>query len=264
MRAVTITSPTTQPCARSTPPSVSSPARAATASLPTTITPTTSASAPATTAVAPMPGSDALAGVDLSLAPFVQLPAARNAMAWRTEDDALYIAGQRGQVWRLIDGVVQPDLVLDLTQEVAPNFSELGLLGIAFSPIDRRLYVDFTDTNIVSHVVSFIVTDGHALLSTPSSNCSHCPRPGSVITEATWSSTIRAASTLVSVTATVPTKPKTSDLCAAASFGSRRTADNPVTMCLLTIPSWPRWRSPRDMGEGVPESMAIQHRSTNR
>ena len=116
---------------------------------PTTNPPTTP---PLTTA--PTPTSDQLGELTLSLQPYVSVPAP-DGVAWRTGDEGIYVAGQHGEVWRIIGGVVQPDLVIDLTNVVAPNYSELGLLGIAFSPKDQRMYLDYTDTAIVTRVVSY-------------------------------------------------------------------------------------------------------------
>jgi hypothetical protein len=49
--------------------------------------------------------------------------------------------------------------VLDLTARVSPHEpgSERGLLGLAFNPVDGRLFVYFTDVDVQSHVVSYAV-----------------------------------------------------------------------------------------------------------
>ncbi|GIV01124.1 MAG: hypothetical protein KatS3mg014_2739 [Actinomycetota bacterium] len=63
------------------------------------------------------------------------------AMAVRAGDDALYVAEKPGRVVALGD---EPRVVLDLTGRVSTG-SEQGLLGLAFSPDGRFLYVDLTD-----------------------------------------------------------------------------------------------------------------------
>jgi len=68
------------------------------------------------------------------------------ALAVRTGDPALYVAEKTGRVVAIRDGSVVPRPVLDLTREVSLG-AEQGLLGLAFSPDGRYLYVDFTDVN---------------------------------------------------------------------------------------------------------------------
>src|SRR5690606_27327527 len=50
--------------------------------------------------------------------------------------DLLYIVGQTGFIWVMVDGVMQPDLFLDI-DALVPNISgndERGLLGMALDP----------------------------------------------------------------------------------------------------------------------------------
>ena len=75
------------------------------------------------------------------------------AMAVRVDDRALYIAEKVGRVVALSPGSA-PKVVLDLTDRVSLG-SEQGLLGLAFSPDGRYLYVDFTDTEGDTHVTEF-------------------------------------------------------------------------------------------------------------
>lgn len=65
------------------------------------------------------------------------------AMAVRPGDDVLYVAEKPGRVVALREGR-EPRTLLDLTGRVSTG-SEQGLLGLAFSPDGRFLYVDLTD-----------------------------------------------------------------------------------------------------------------------
>ncbi len=81
------------------------------------------------------------------------------AMAVRTGDDALYIAEQVGNVVAIRGGRVDPTPVLDLTTQVTSG-GEQGLLGLAFSPDGRFLYVDYTDLQGNTNVVEFAMGAG--------------------------------------------------------------------------------------------------------
>jgi glucose/arabinose dehydrogenase len=82
-------------------------------------------------------------------------------MAVRSGDPALYVAQKTGAVVAVRDGSVDPVPVLDLTQEVSLG-SEQGLLGLAFSPDGRDLYVNYTDTNGDTRVTGYAMRDGRA------------------------------------------------------------------------------------------------------
>ena len=82
------------------------------------------------------------------------------AMAVRAGDDALYVAEKVGRVVA-ISPASDPRVVLDLTNRVSLG-SEQGLLGVAFSPDGRYLYVDFTDTEGDTHVAEFAFDDDGA------------------------------------------------------------------------------------------------------
>src|SRR5215218_5503100 len=76
------------------------------------------------------------------------------ALAVRKGNDALYVAQRTGEVIALRDGrAVQPP-VLDLSGEVSAG-GEQGLLGVAFSPDGRFLYVNYTDLEGDTHVMEF-------------------------------------------------------------------------------------------------------------
>ena len=82
------------------------------------------------------------------------------ALAVRSGDPALYVAEKVGRVVALADG--RTEVVLDLTQDVSLG-GEQGLLGLAFSPDGRFLYVDFTDVNGDTHVTEFRFRGGVAV-----------------------------------------------------------------------------------------------------
>ena len=103
------------------------------------------------TAPAPSPNRDlALVRVELEPVATLEQPL---AIAVRPGDPALYVAEKVGRVVAL-DGGAEPRTVLDLTGQVSLG-GEQGLLGIAFSPNGRFLYVDFTDTIGDTRVVEF-------------------------------------------------------------------------------------------------------------
>lgn len=76
------------------------------------------------------------------------------AMAVRPGDPALYVAEKTGSVAAIWGGTVDPAPVLDLSGQVSQG-GEQGLLGLAFSPDGRFLYVDFTDTAGNTHVTQY-------------------------------------------------------------------------------------------------------------
>ena len=85
------------------------------------------------------------------------------AMAVRPGDRALYVAEKVGRVVALSAGS-DPRVVLDLTHRVSLG-GEQGLLGLAFAPDGRYLYVDFTDTSGDTHVSEFAFDEGADLAS---------------------------------------------------------------------------------------------------
>jgi glucose/arabinose dehydrogenase len=87
------------------------------------------------------------------------------AMAVRPGSSGLYIAQKTGKVVHLRGGSVDPAAVLDLSGQVSLG-SEQGLLGLAFSPDGRELFVNYTDTNGDTHVTAFVMNGGRADLST--------------------------------------------------------------------------------------------------
>jgi glucose/arabinose dehydrogenase len=75
------------------------------------------------------------------------------AIAVRPDDPALYVAEKVGRVVAVEDGA-EPRTVLNLVGQVSLG-TEQGLLGLAFSPNGRFLYVNFTDTNGDTRVTEF-------------------------------------------------------------------------------------------------------------
>jgi glucose/arabinose dehydrogenase len=84
------------------------------------------------------------------------------AMAVRQGDTALFVAEQVGRVMAIRDGQVEGTPVLDVTSRVTSG-GEQGLLGLAFSPDGRFLYVNYTDgrgdTNVVEYAMNGNVAD---------------------------------------------------------------------------------------------------------
>src|SRR5437870_8915673 len=89
------------------------------------------------------PGPPRLASVHVRLKQVASVDGAL-AMAVRSGDPALYIASQGGHVVRLLNGRVAT--VLDLSGRIASG-GEQGLLGLAFAPDGRFMYVNYTDRN---------------------------------------------------------------------------------------------------------------------
>jgi glucose/arabinose dehydrogenase len=129
-------------------------APAATTAPPATAAPTTSA--PAGSGTAPATGDLARARVRLQEVARLESPV---GMALRKGDPAIYLIEQPGRVRTLRGGRVDPDPVLDLTSQIRSG-GEQGLLGIAFAPDGRFLYLDFTDTNGDTHIAEFAMRGG--------------------------------------------------------------------------------------------------------
>jgi len=89
------------------------------------------------------------------------------AMATRTNstDKALYVAEKTGFVMAIRSGKVDPTPVLDISGLVSQG-GEQGLLGLAFSPDARYLYVDYTDVNGDTVVAEYRVRSGRADVTT--------------------------------------------------------------------------------------------------
>ncbi len=105
----------------------------------------------------PSPDPARLAGarIDLRRIAVLEQPV---ALAVRPSDDALYVAEKVGRVVALRDDSAEPEVILDITGEVSQG-SEQGLLGIAFAPNGRFLYINYTDVAGHTHVSEFRTAD---------------------------------------------------------------------------------------------------------
>jgi glucose/arabinose dehydrogenase len=83
------------------------------------------------------------------------------AMSAPPAEDALYIAEKTGRVVAIRAGRVDPRPVLDLSDEVSGG-GEQGLLGVAVSPDDAFVYVNYTDREGNTHVTEFALRNGVA------------------------------------------------------------------------------------------------------
>jgi glucose/arabinose dehydrogenase len=86
------------------------------------------------------------------------------AIAIRAGDPSLYVAEKTGRVVAIRNGRVAGRPVLDLSGAVSLG-SEQGLLGLAFSPDGRYLYVNDTDVNGDTRVVQYTMRGDHAVVS---------------------------------------------------------------------------------------------------
>jgi glucose/arabinose dehydrogenase len=83
------------------------------------------------------------------------------ALAVRPGDPALYVAEKPGRVVAIRDGTVDPVPVLDVSSEVSLG-GEQGLLGLAFAPDGRFLYVNMTDVDGDTRIAEYAMVDGGA------------------------------------------------------------------------------------------------------
>ena len=103
----------------------------------------------------PDPASLAGARIDLRRVAVLEQPV---ALAVRPGEDALYIAEKVGRVVALRGDSAEPEVILDITGEVSQG-SEQGLLGLAFAPDGRFLYINYTDVSGHTQVVEFRTAD---------------------------------------------------------------------------------------------------------
>ncbi|MFN2589658.1 MAG: sorbosone dehydrogenase family protein, partial [Actinomycetota bacterium] len=96
-----------------------------------------------------------LAAVDVRFEPVAELDSPL-AMATREGDERLFVAGQNGVVWALVGGPGQaaPREILDIGDDITSG-GEQGLLGLAFSPDGRFMYLNFTDPDGHTNVVEY-------------------------------------------------------------------------------------------------------------
>jgi glucose/arabinose dehydrogenase len=110
----------------------------------TTTPPTTEDGAGSTTTFGPAASSAQFRRARVRLVQVAELQQPV-AMAVRPGDRAVYVAEQTGAVRALRGGKVDPTPVVDISDQVTAG-GEQGLLGLAFSPDGRFLYLNYTDT----------------------------------------------------------------------------------------------------------------------
>jgi glucose/arabinose dehydrogenase len=86
------------------------------------------------------------------------------AIAIRTGDPSLFVAEKTGRVVAIRDGHVVGRPVLDLSDAVSLG-GEQGLLGLAFTPDGRHLYVNYTDVNGDTRIVGYAMRGARAVVS---------------------------------------------------------------------------------------------------
>jgi len=86
------------------------------------------------------------------------------AIAVRPGDPSLFVAEKTGRVVAIRDGHVASSPVLDLSDAVSLG-GEQGLLGVAFSPDGRYIYVNDTDLNGDTRVAGYAMRGEHAVVS---------------------------------------------------------------------------------------------------
>lgn len=110
----------------------------------------------------------AVAELDLTLTEVASFDDEPLDLVAREGDDALFVAGREGRVFRLTvagEGAdrtytVDEEPVLDISDEVVTD-AERGLLGLAFSPDGERLYLSYSlAPSGETRVVSYDYTDG--------------------------------------------------------------------------------------------------------
>jgi glucose/arabinose dehydrogenase len=159
-------STTTEPPAETRPstdedPPETDPTTTPVSAIPTTEGATSTPSATSTTSTTttttlppdPPPPNESFADVPLDLETVVDIEMP-TAVAWRPDDPAMFIATQTGQVHRVGDELA---LTVDLSAQTAPveSGSERGLLGLAFDPRNSRMYLNYTDLDNNTRVISF-------------------------------------------------------------------------------------------------------------
>jgi glucose/arabinose dehydrogenase len=116
------------------------------------------ASPPPTTSPAEPPTQAELDRVAVKLDRLARMPEPV-ALAATADDSVLYVGERAGRVRAIRDGRLDPDPVLDLTDQVVVE-GEGGLLGVAVAPDGGHLYVSFTDAQHAVRLVEAAVAAG--------------------------------------------------------------------------------------------------------
>ena len=140
-----------------TPEPAGAPSEATTTSATSTSTSSTTTTTTTTLPPDPPPPNESFADIALGLDQVVEIELP-TAVAWRPDDPAMFVSTQTGQVHRVGDEV---SLTIDLSAETATveTGSERGLLGLAFDPRNSRMYLDYTDLDNNTRVISFELDD---------------------------------------------------------------------------------------------------------
>lgn len=109
----------------------------------------------------PLPAKATLADVQVTLTPLLDIPHLLG-MAWSEIEQYFYLITQDGEVFRAPPDLSGSEVVLDLKEEVTQFIygSERGMLGVAVNPIDGRLFLNFTDRQNNSHIISYALEKG--------------------------------------------------------------------------------------------------------
>ena len=76
--------------------------------------------------------------------------------AMRFGDDAVYLVSRTGMVMRLVDGSLEPQPALDIT-DLTTAEGEQGLLGLDFAPNGSTAYLNYTDNSGDTQIVALSV-----------------------------------------------------------------------------------------------------------
>lgn len=108
-----------------------------------------------------LPPVASMANVQVTLTPLLDIPHLLG-MAWSQIENYFFLITQDGEVFRAPPDLSSSERVLDLREEVSPFIygSERGMLGVAVNPRDGRLFLNFTDLQNDSHIVSYALVNG--------------------------------------------------------------------------------------------------------
>jgi glucose/arabinose dehydrogenase len=126
----------------------------------TTLAPSTTKASTTTAVSASTASSAQFRAADVRLVPVarVEQPV---AMAVRPGERTLYVVEQVGRVRAIRGGRLDPTPVVDISEQVTAG-GEQGLLGLAFSPDGRYLYLHYTDRNGDHEIAELAMGDRRA------------------------------------------------------------------------------------------------------
>jgi glucose/arabinose dehydrogenase len=135
-------------------------APAASAPSTTPAPPTTATAPPRRRPAATTASASAFAGQKVKLTQVANLEGAL-AMTAPAGENAVYIAQQAGTIRAIRNGKLDPEPVLDVGAEIISG-GEQGLLGLAFSPDRRYLYVNLTNQQSNTSIREYPMRNGRA------------------------------------------------------------------------------------------------------